>query len=131
MGFERNILRNHFPEPKITKPGFKSYIFKHLSNRQVASLQEPFYEEEIKKAVWNCADEKVPGPDGFTFAFIKAHWGLIKPDILRSLKEFENFDMLLKGTKILLFSYLYPKWRIRYLLSITDQLVWWDASIKF
>nr|GEU71853.1 RNA-directed DNA polymerase, eukaryota, reverse transcriptase zinc-binding domain protein [Tanacetum cinerariifolium] len=31
--------------------------------------------EEIKEAIWDCGSSKAPGPDGYTFAFVKKFWG--------------------------------------------------------
>nr|GEU53840.1 putative RNA-directed DNA polymerase, eukaryota [Tanacetum cinerariifolium] len=31
--------------------------------------------------MWNCGSDKAPGPDGFTFAFVKRYWELLKTDI--------------------------------------------------
>ncbi|GKC44896.1 hypothetical protein Tco_1062618 [Tanacetum coccineum] len=36
---------------------------------------------EIKDAVWDCGSNKAPGPDGYTFAFIKRYWDLLKTHI--------------------------------------------------
>ncbi|GKA12521.1 hypothetical protein Tco_0692067 [Tanacetum coccineum] len=33
--------------------------------------------EEIKEAVWDCGSSKAPGPDGFSFAFVKKYWDII------------------------------------------------------
>lgn len=45
-------------------------------------------EKEVKAAVWNYVVDKALGPNGFTFAFLKAHWETIKGDILGFIKEF-------------------------------------------
>ncbi|GJS90623.1 hypothetical protein Tco_0773259 [Tanacetum coccineum] len=34
--------------------------------------------EEIKEAVWDCGSSKAPGPDGYSFAFVKKYWGTIQ-----------------------------------------------------
>ncbi|GKA16323.1 RNA-directed DNA polymerase, eukaryota, reverse transcriptase zinc-binding domain protein [Tanacetum coccineum] len=38
--------------------------------------------DEIKSAIWDCGSNKAHDPDGFTFAFLKKYWDLIKMDIL-------------------------------------------------
>ncbi|GJT91615.1 hypothetical protein Tco_1080460 [Tanacetum coccineum] len=35
---------------------------------------------KIRVAVWNCGDNKSPGPDSYTFEFFKKYWGLIGSD---------------------------------------------------
>nr|GFA01108.1 RNA-directed DNA polymerase, eukaryota, reverse transcriptase zinc-binding domain protein [Tanacetum cinerariifolium] len=37
--------------------------------------------KEIKTAVWDCGSNKAPGPDGYSFLFIKRFWDLLKDDI--------------------------------------------------
>ncbi|GJX54262.1 hypothetical protein Tco_0282631 [Tanacetum coccineum] len=37
------------------------------------SLETHFSLDEIKTAVWDCGRNKAPGPDGFSFAFIKKY----------------------------------------------------------
>ncbi|GJU75640.1 putative RNA-directed DNA polymerase, eukaryota, reverse transcriptase zinc-binding domain protein [Tanacetum coccineum] len=44
--------------------------------------------DEIKSAIWNCGSNKAPGPNGFTFAFVKKYWDLIKMDFLEFVKSF-------------------------------------------
>nr|GEY20702.1 RNA-directed DNA polymerase, eukaryota [Tanacetum cinerariifolium] len=44
--------------------------------------------EEVKKAVWECGSNKAPGPDGFSFAFIKKYWDLMKMDIFEFVNSF-------------------------------------------
>lgn len=75
----------------------KSSRFKQLQETQISFLQAPFAEEEIKRAVWNCAEDKASGSDGLTFAFLKAHWDTIKDDFLAYLKEFERSGRVVKG----------------------------------
>ncbi|GJT27574.1 RNA-directed DNA polymerase, eukaryota [Tanacetum coccineum] len=37
--------------------------------------------QEIKEAVWDCGSSKAPGPDGYSFAFVKKYWGTIQKDL--------------------------------------------------
>lgn len=53
-------------------------------------LVSPISLEDLKVAVWNCDGNKSPGPDGFNFNFIKAHWDLLKDDILGFVLEFQQ-----------------------------------------
>lgn len=64
---------------------------------QIATLDEPFSEEEIKLAMWPCEESKAPGSDGFLFHFIKAYWDVLKVDIIATVKEFEHQEKMVKG----------------------------------
>ncbi|GJS96004.1 putative nucleotidyltransferase, ribonuclease H [Tanacetum coccineum] len=44
---------------------------------EVTLLDAPLSHEEIKNAVWSCGSAKSPGPDRFTFNFIKDYWDTI------------------------------------------------------
>ncbi|GKD16835.1 putative RNA-directed DNA polymerase, eukaryota, reverse transcriptase zinc-binding domain protein [Tanacetum coccineum] len=37
--------------------------------------------EEIKEAIWDCGSSKAPGPDDYSFAFVKKYWGTIQKDL--------------------------------------------------
>nr|GEX27870.1 hypothetical protein [Tanacetum cinerariifolium] len=61
-------------------------LFKNLSDVEISLLDSPFSCEEIKEAVWNYGGEKSPGPDGFTFKFIKHHWDSVSKDFIDMYK---------------------------------------------
>ncbi|GJZ38825.1 putative RNA-directed DNA polymerase, eukaryota, reverse transcriptase zinc-binding domain protein [Tanacetum coccineum] len=44
--------------------------------------------EEIKDAVWDCGSQKAPGPDGFSFLFVKKYWDLVSHDIQNFVNGF-------------------------------------------
>ncbi|GKA16305.1 hypothetical protein Tco_0696052, partial [Tanacetum coccineum] len=44
--------------------------------------------EEIKEAVWDCGRSKAPGPDRFSFAFVKKYWDIIKKDLHNFINSF-------------------------------------------
>ncbi|GKD41716.1 putative RNA-directed DNA polymerase, eukaryota, reverse transcriptase zinc-binding domain protein [Tanacetum coccineum] len=44
--------------------------------------------DELKAAVWGCGSEKAPGPDGYTFAFVKKYWDMLKVDIFGFVNSF-------------------------------------------
>lgn len=49
--------------------------FKSLLDADNVMLCEGFDPQEIKDAVWACAGDKCPGPDGYNFFFIKSPFG--------------------------------------------------------
>nr|GFD35650.1 RNA-directed DNA polymerase, eukaryota, reverse transcriptase zinc-binding domain protein [Tanacetum cinerariifolium] len=44
-----------------------------LLKDQADDLERGVSRDEIKRAVWNCGDNKSPGPDGFNFEFFKKY----------------------------------------------------------
>lgn len=51
-------------------------------------LQLPFSELEVKKAIFSCASEKAPGPEGFPMLFYQRFWDHLKLDILALFDDF-------------------------------------------
>jgi len=60
----------------------------NFQSHDLASLVEPFTEEELHKIVKQTPLDKAPGPDGFTGAFFKSCWPIIKGDILCAVQHF-------------------------------------------
>ena len=53
-------------------------------------LEREFEEEEITKALNDCAEDKAPGLDGFNFSFINAGWSFLCKDFYNMLSEFHK-----------------------------------------
>ncbi|KAJ9539315.1 hypothetical protein OSB04_032048 [Centaurea solstitialis] len=92
------FFKNKFEAFSGTRPTFHSSLFKTLSNVQQQSLEAPFSEQEIKRAIWECGGDKSPGPDGFSLQFFKAFWSTIKGDLMRDIKLFEDHTSLGQGS---------------------------------
>ncbi|GKD98885.1 RNA-directed DNA polymerase, eukaryota, reverse transcriptase zinc-binding domain protein [Tanacetum coccineum] len=61
--------------------------------------------EEIKNAVWDCGSKKDPGPDGFSFLFVKKYWDIMKIDIQNFVVRFFSscsFPPVMEGLHIAL-----------------------------
>ncbi|KAI3507508.1 hypothetical protein L1887_22495 [Cichorium endivia] len=71
--------------------------FSKHSNEDRDNIDRPFTLEEIKRAIDRCGNDKAPGPDGFSFKFIKRFWDLIKDDILACVKHFEGNGLFSSG----------------------------------
>lgn len=68
-----------------------------IPSMEVALLERDFSEEEIWAAVSACENDKAPGPDGFTFAFIKQSWSIVKPAILDFFADFHTNGVVSKN----------------------------------
>nr|GEX58610.1 RNA-directed DNA polymerase, eukaryota [Tanacetum cinerariifolium] len=56
-----------------------------LLQNQADDLERVVSRDEIRLAVWNCGDNKSPGPDGYSFEFLKKYWDLIGSDLCEVL----------------------------------------------
>ncbi|GJR44088.1 hypothetical protein Tco_1312191 [Tanacetum coccineum] len=75
-----NILGSWITNPVLIKNHiyqFHESKFKETGNRRPTFtsnlLDRTITPQEIKDAIWDCGGDKAPGPDGFTFKFIKKH----------------------------------------------------------
>ncbi|GJZ53188.1 hypothetical protein Tco_0608073 [Tanacetum coccineum] len=51
-------------------------------------LEVPISRDEIRRAVWDCGENKSPGPDGFTFEFFRKFWNIVGPDLCLAVEWF-------------------------------------------
>ncbi|KAJ9565542.1 hypothetical protein OSB04_001508 [Centaurea solstitialis] len=93
-----SYFKDKFQEPHPTRPALNSSLFKKLSDAQSAQLELPFDGQEIKKAVWNCGCNKAPGPDGFTFEFIRRFWDVVGSDFIEAVSFFGSNQLLNPGS---------------------------------
>ncbi|KAL7614622.1 hypothetical protein Lser_V15G08580 [Lactuca serriola] len=91
------FFTNKFCERWPNRPKFINSKFKKLSAGQSSLLESEFTIQEIKSAVWQCGSEKAPGPDGYSFKILKAHWDTIGGDITKFVKRFELNGTLAPG----------------------------------
>ena len=54
------------------------------------SLDDPISEDEIKTAIFQMPADKALGPDGYTGAFFRACWDVIKGDFMEAVIAFHN-----------------------------------------
>ncbi|GJR98227.1 RNA-directed DNA polymerase, eukaryota, reverse transcriptase zinc-binding domain protein [Tanacetum coccineum] len=80
-----------------SRPIIEDVDFKQISVEQQEFLECDVSNEKIKKAVWNCGSDRAPGPDGFTFKFIKTFWDVIQNDMVRFVGEFFQSSCFPKG----------------------------------
>lgn len=88
------FFQSKFLETCPVRPTFQSNLFRKISVQDKHDLESPFSLQEIKSAVWACGNDKSPGPDGFTFKFIKKYWDVLLGDIAVVVKYFERYGKL-------------------------------------
>ncbi|XP_071695284.1 uncharacterized protein [Rutidosis leptorrhynchoides] len=113
---EPNVIKNLFFEYYKNKfenvdsgADFNSIVPNYvLSESEAEFLEREVDNEEIKRAVWDCSSTKAPGPDGFSFQFIKDFWDILQADLCRDIRCFFSTGILPTGANSAFFS-LIPK----------------------
>jgi hypothetical protein len=59
--------------------------FNTIDSAEATQLEGPFSEEEVVTALNQMSVEKAPGPDGYTIAFYKQCWDIVKMEVLKFL----------------------------------------------
>ncbi|CAL0323583.1 unnamed protein product [Lupinus luteus] len=90
-------FKSLFSQLPSTNPTLDGVNFRRLSEAQNLFMNADFGEEEIRSAVWNCAGDKSPGPDGFNYKFFQACWEIVKQDIILFIQEFHLNGKLPRG----------------------------------
>lgn len=62
-------------------------------------MEASFSLDKVKNAVWSYGNDKAPGLDGFGFTvkFLKEFWDVLKVDVFRYLKDFEDTGLIKVG----------------------------------
>ncbi|MCI00850.1 transposon TX1 putative protein, partial [Trifolium medium] len=92
-----SYFRNHFANDGRQSPNLDGIVFPRLTHDRVEDLTVIFTLEEINEVVRGCDGSKIPGTDGFNFAFIKKFWDLMKNDIRIMFDQFHGNACLPKG----------------------------------
>jgi hypothetical protein len=78
-------------------PCSRSLLFgDHAWNSDASSLEEPFEEREVWEVIKGMDGDKAPGPDGFSMAFFKECWEVIKGDFMAVFSEFHERGKFVK-----------------------------------
>lgn len=67
-----------------------------LSEGETHSLLAPFSDTEIKSALFDIANDKSPGLDGFPAELFKVHWPVLGTSITKAIHRFLSSGFLLK-----------------------------------
>ncbi|GJV18249.1 putative RNA-directed DNA polymerase, eukaryota, reverse transcriptase zinc-binding domain protein [Tanacetum coccineum] len=91
-GIIKDAFLNHFgaqfQEPAAHRFKINFDFPKRVSQDQLDKLERHVSCDEIRSVVWNCGDNKSPGPDGYTFDFFKEYWDLIGTDFCEAVESF-------------------------------------------
>nr|GEV79104.1 hypothetical protein [Tanacetum cinerariifolium] len=84
-GTIKKAFVNHF-EARFKEHGLHRFKInvqfpKKLIQNQADDLERVVSRDEIRLTVWNCGDNKSPGPHGYSFEFLKKYWDFIGSDL--------------------------------------------------
>lgn len=81
-----SFFQQKFKERWILRPKLVNPYFKSISMMDVIRIVAPISLNEVKVVVWACRGDKAPGPDGFTFKFLKKYWDMIHTDVMKFVR---------------------------------------------
>ncbi|KAL2246047.1 UNVERIFIED_CONTAM: hypothetical protein Sindi_2872900 [Sesamum indicum] len=67
-----------------------------LSNEESTALLLPFTPADVKQAIFDIAEDKAPGPDGYSSGFFKAAWPIVGQEMTSAVMDFFSTGRLLK-----------------------------------
>ncbi|KAL2251937.1 UNVERIFIED_CONTAM: hypothetical protein Sindi_2316000 [Sesamum indicum] len=79
-----------------------------LSEEDARFLLEPFTPADVKQAVFDIAEDKAPGPDGYSSGFFKDSWPIVGQEVSSAVLDFFSTGRLLKQINTMLLA-LIPK----------------------
>ncbi|GJR74811.1 putative RNA-directed DNA polymerase, eukaryota, reverse transcriptase zinc-binding domain protein [Tanacetum coccineum] len=85
-----NFLKEKFQAHDSTIAFPPIYAMSVLNSHERDLLEAVVLMEEAKVAVWDCGSDKALGLDGFSFAFVKRYWKLLKSDIHEFVTTFSH-----------------------------------------
>ncbi|GJY70812.1 RNA-directed DNA polymerase, eukaryota [Tanacetum coccineum] len=91
------IFKEKFQRFEVVPVTRRSNHNKTLQSDHLSFLDAMVTEEEIRMAIWERGSDKSPGPDGFTFAFFKRFWNVMKGDIIHFVQEFFRTSIFPNG----------------------------------
>ncbi|KAL2248033.1 UNVERIFIED_CONTAM: hypothetical protein Sindi_2655600, partial [Sesamum indicum] len=107
--YYQNLLGGEQRKDVIDLRFLRPWVRHLLSEEDVNSLLLPFTPADVKQAVFDIAEDKAPGPDGYSSGFFKAAWPIVGQEVTSAVLDFFNTGRLLKQINTTLLA-LIPKW---------------------
>lgn len=92
-----SYYKNLYEEEMVERPFPEGLEWDSILEIEASWLERPFEIEEIKTAVFEMADDKAPGPDGFSMGFFQECWDVVREDLRRVFEEFYNYGVIGKS----------------------------------
>ncbi|KAL0439176.1 UNVERIFIED_CONTAM: hypothetical protein Slati_2400600 [Sesamum latifolium] len=108
IGFYQCLLGNERKDRYIDFRYLRPWARHIVTNDEANQLIRPMTKEEVKLTFFHIAEDKSPGPDGYSSGFYKAAWPVIGDEVTRAVLEFFTTGRLLKQVNTTLLA-LIPK----------------------
>ncbi|XP_021738808.1 uncharacterized protein LOC110705275 [Chenopodium quinoa] len=95
LSFYKSLYSRNLDRPSAEFP-WDSLQLPSLFDRHRQSMLTPFSADDIKQAMFSIADDKSPGPDGYTSAFFKTYWSEVGDQVVNVVQLFFAHGYLLK-----------------------------------
>ncbi|KAL0300323.1 UNVERIFIED_CONTAM: hypothetical protein Sangu_3127600 [Sesamum angustifolium] len=118
--------RREFIDLRYLRPWARHVLTQEESQALVQSVTR----EEIKDAFFDIAEDKAPGPDGYSSGFYKAAWPVIGEEMIKAILEFFTTGRLLKQVNTTILA-LIPKVRAPSTVSDFRPISVCNVLIKF
>ncbi|KAL2252008.1 UNVERIFIED_CONTAM: hypothetical protein Sindi_2323100 [Sesamum indicum] len=109
VSFYQNLLGGNRRRLLVDITYLRPWARHILSNEEASHLILPFSPEDVKLAIFGIAEDKTPGPDGFSSGFFKAAWPVVGTEVTRAVLDFFTTGKLLKQVNTTLLA-LIPKY---------------------
>ncbi|KAL2251995.1 UNVERIFIED_CONTAM: hypothetical protein Sindi_2321800 [Sesamum indicum] len=106
--YYQNLLGGHRRQITLDIGFLRPWARHILSNEEAGHLILAFTPDDVKQAVFDIADDKAPGPDGYSSRFFKAAWPVVGQEVTKAVLEFFSTGKLLKQVNSTLLA-LIPK----------------------
>ncbi|GKB30734.1 RNA-directed DNA polymerase, eukaryota [Tanacetum coccineum] len=83
-----SIFADIFHDPGSRRGRINFWFPNCLTSELASDLEGQVTIDEIRKAIWECGENKTPGPDGFTFEFFRKFWAVVGPDFCIAVQWF-------------------------------------------
>jgi hypothetical protein len=102
------FYRNLYSEQSNWRPRMDNLAFSSIDEEEKVWLEREFEEVEVWEVMKDMQGDKALGPDGFTMAFFRSCWAVVKHDIMTFFSEFLRRQQLVKSLNVTFVS-LVPK----------------------
>ncbi|GJS06333.1 RNA-directed DNA polymerase, eukaryota [Tanacetum coccineum] len=98
----KDVFKDHsaarFKQPANGRLKLNIPFTNRLSTKQAADMDLCVSRDEIRIAVWNCGENKSPGPDRYTLEFFRRYWRFVGPYFCSDVECFFDNGTFLKGS---------------------------------